>query len=215
MRFHTEKEALRASGIDDDDQIALYMDRLFGLYREFENEEKPSGYFISIAFRLFSWLWKDRRNRYQPKGEFRLHRVIDAQVNKADQAVGNCLGLTLLYNCLLDRASVSAGAFFMENAFDKGPHVLTFIKKDDRIIDVENIFPNGFDYKGHLDNSARIEWGGKELVADIYNSRGNDLFEERAFHEALIQYEKAVKLNPHYEKARLNKAIVLQKLSGH
>ncbi len=213
MQFNTEKEALRASGIEDEESIALYMDRLHGLCKDFESCKTPSRDILSIAARLFKWLWKEKINRYQPKGEYRLNKVIDAQINKADKTVGNCLGLTLLYQCMLDRAEVSAGTLYLKNAFDIGPHVLTVIKKDDRTIDVENIFPNGFDYKGHLENRTRTEWGGQELVADIYNSRGNELFERGACHDALIQYEKSIELNPQYETAHLNKAIVLQKLS--
>ena len=110
-------------------------------------------------------------------------------------------------------AGVSAGAVYLENAFNRGPHVLTVIKEKDRIVHVEHIFQDGFDYKGHLTNRDRTEWGERELLADIYNSRGNGLFEKEAFPEALIQYEKAIELNPRYENARLNKAIVKQKLS--
>jgi tetratricopeptide (TPR) repeat protein len=213
MQFNTEKEALRASDVEDDDSLALYMDKLHSLSLKFEKQRTSSKNFISIAAQLFNWLWKERRNRYQPKGEYRLNKVIDAQINKADKAVGNCLGLTLLYQCLLDRAGVSAEALYLENAIDIGPHVLTVIKTNDKIIDVENIFPNGFDYKGHMDSRGRTEWRGQDLVADIYNSRGNELFERGAFHESLIQYEKAVELNPQYENARINKAIVLEQLS--
>ncbi len=213
MHFNMEKEALRASDLEDEEHIELYRGKLHSLFLKFKTERKPSGDLLSTASLLFDWLWKGRRNRYQPKGEYRLHKVIDAQINKADKPVGNCLGLTILYNCLMERAGVTARTIFMENAFDMGPHVLTVIKKDNRIIAVENIFKSGFDYKGHPDSLTGTKWGDQELVADIYNSRGNEFFEKDAFHEALIQYKKAVVLNPQYETACLNKAIVLQKLS--
>ena len=100
----------------------------------------------------------------------------------------------------------------MENAFGIGPHVLTMIRTEGLLIDVENILPDGFDFKGHLANPSRIRWGNKELVADIYHSLGNEFFEKEKFVEALENYDQAIQLNPQYEKARLNRAIVHDKI---
>ena len=105
-----------------------------------------------------------------------------------------------------------AEALYLENAFGMGPHVLTVLKTEDSIIDIENIFPDGFDYKGHLDNPSRTRWGDKELVADIYHSLGNELFSKGELIKALENYDRAIHLNPRYEKARLNKAILLDKM---
>ena len=101
----------------------------------------------------------------------------------------------------------------MENAFGIGPHVLTLVKTEGFLIDVENILPDGFDFKGHLANPSRIRWGDRELVADIYHSLGNEFFKKGRFIEALNHYDRAIQLNPQYEKAQLNKAIVLEKIN--
>lgn len=58
-------------------------------------------------------------------------------------------------------------------------------------------------------------WGDREVVADIYHSVGNELFEKDELTKALINYDKAINLNPRYEKAQLNKAILIDKLSGN
>jgi tetratricopeptide (TPR) repeat protein len=137
--------------------------------------------------------------------------VVDAQLSGEDRAVGNCLGLTLLYNCLLKRIGIDAEALYVENAFGIGPHVLTMISTEGLLIDVENILPDGFDFKGHLANPSRIRWGNKELVADIYHSLGNEFFEKGKFVGALENYDRAIELNPQYERARLNGVIVLNK----
>ena len=49
------------------------------------------------------------------------------------------------------------------------------------------------------------------MVADIYLSMGNEFFKKDEFIEALKNYNMAIHLNPQYEKARLNKAILLDK----
>lgn len=102
----------------------------------------------------------------------------------------------------------------MENAFGIGSHVLTLVKTEGFLIDVENILPDGFDFKGHLANPSRIRWGDRELVADIYHSLGNEFFKKGRFIEALNNYDRAIKLNPQYEKAHLNKAILLNRMGG-
>jgi tetratricopeptide (TPR) repeat protein len=161
---------------------------------------------------LFRWLWAGRPNRYQSHGNFKLKDVIDAQLSRGDRAVGNCLGLTLLYHCLLRRTGVRADGLYLENGFGKGPHVLTILDTGATSIDVENIFQNGFDYKGHLSDPSRTRWGDRELVSDIYHSLANELLEKGRFALALKNYEKAIALNPQYEKARLNRVILLDRM---
>lgn len=128
------------------------------------------------------------------------------------QAVGNCLGLTLLYNCLLRKMGIQAKALFIEYAFNIGPHVLTLLPTEERDIEIENILPEGFDYRGHLDNPEKTRWGDRELVADIYLSAGNEFFEKREWSKALESYEVAIHLYSAYERAHLNKVILLDKV---
>jgi tetratricopeptide (TPR) repeat protein len=161
---------------------------------------------------LFKWLWIGRPGRYKSHGNYKLSDVIDAQLSKGNNAVGNCLGLTLLYNCLLRRAGAKVEALYLENGFGKGPHVLTILDAGASSVDIENIFPDGFDYKDHLNDPSRTRWGDRELVADIYQSVANELFEKREWVQALKNYEAAVELNPQYEKARLNRAILLDRM---
>ena len=161
---------------------------------------------------LFRWLWAGRPNRYQSHGNYKLKDVIDAQLSKEDRAVGNCLGLTLLYNCLLRRMGVEADALYLENGFGERPHVLTILDAGETSIDIENIFQDGFDYKGHLNAPSRTRWGGRELVADICHSLANELFEKGEFVLALKNYDKAITLHPQYEKAHLNRAILRDRM---
>lgn len=212
MLFNLEKESLLASGLKDHRRLLEYRGKLDQLAQQFIGQMKGSHEPVEEARALFDWLWERKPGRYKPQGYFRLNDVIEAELSKETRTVGNCLGLTLLYQCLLKKMGIHADALHLENAFEMGPHVLTVLQTDASTIDVENIRPDGFDYKGHLNNPSRTKWEDKELVADIYLSLGNECFEKGEFAKALSNYERAIRLNPQYEKAYLNKAIVMDKL---
>lgn len=211
-KFNLEKEALLASGIKGNNRLAVYGKKLDYLHQQFIHQILPPPHPAGKARDLFHWLWEEKPTRYAPHSHFRLSDVIDTQISKGNQPVGNCLGLTLLYNCLLRRMGIRADALYLENAFGIGPHVLTLLQAEESTIDIENILPDGFDYKGHLHNPSRTRWGDKELVADIYHSLGNKCFEKGELPEALNNYDRALHLSPRYEKARLNKTILLDKM---
>ena len=210
--FNMERESLLASGVRDDERIDQCIEKLKDLYRQFIDSFPLASDPPARAEALFKWLWLEKPFRYKPHGHFRLNVVIDAQLSKDSQTVGNCLGLTLLYNCLLKHVGIHAEALYLENGFGIGPHVLTLLKTEESFIDIENVLPDGFNYKGHLDDPSRERWGDKDLVADIYHSLGNELFSKGELIKALESYEWALHLNPRYEKARLNRAIVLDKI---
>ena len=214
MEFDLERQALIASDLRDENRITEYLGKLSSLSKQFIAQEKLPSSVLTRARGLFDWLWKERPTRYRHQGNFRLNQVIDAQINGSTPVVGNCLGLTLLYNCLLRRIGIKAEAIYLENAFDLGPHVLTSLTTDDSCIDIENILPGGFDYIGHKKEPSRILWGDRELVADIYHSLGNELFERGEFSKALRNYNTALELNPQYERARLNKIILLDRINA-
>lgn len=211
MNFDFTKEALIASGAHWK-AIPLYMKKLDLLHKMFIGETGEITDPLSRAKALFEWLWEKKPFRYRSHGSYRLNEVIDAQMNEGPGPVGNCLGLTVLYNSLLKESGISPLALYLENAFGIGPHVLTIIEIDGLFIDVENILPHGFNYMGHLHDQTRKIWGEMELVADIYNSAGNEYFEKDDLQSALMAYNRAIELNPLYEKAIINRAILLEKI---
>ncbi len=210
--FNLEKEALLASGIIEKDRLNDYVDKIDYLQKQFIHEIKPTSDPAMRARALFTWLWIEKPKRYKYNGNFLLNNVIDAHLNKDSQSVGNCLGLTVFYNCLLKRMGIEADALYLENAFGIGPHVLTLIQTKNLSIYIENILPEGFDYKGHLSNPSRMRWGDRELVADIYHSLGNEYFEKGELIEALKNYEISIHLNPHHERTHLDKTILLDRM---
>jgi len=208
MRFDLKKQALIASGLKGENRLAAYAEKLEFLIQKCLPHNYDSFSIKAQAKILFDGLWQHKPDRYRPNGNYRLDEVIDAQLKDGNHAVGNCLGLTVLYNCLLEIIGIQSEALHLKNAFGMGPHVLTLLRTDDDPIQIENILSRGFDYKGHLHDPSAERWGPKELVADIYHSRGNELFKRSQFSRALKNYDMALKLNPHYESARLNKAIL-------
>ena len=203
--------ALIASGLQTE-EIASYLVKLDSLYEQIEAEISVSENNIEKTKALFQWLWQTKPKRYKSKGNFRLTKVIDAQLNEKCQNVGNCLGLTLLYNILAQRLGLDVKAVHLEEAFGRAPHVFSTLHTRERSLDIENIFPYGFDYKGHLSVRQRKEWGNRELVADLYVSTGNSLSELDRWHKAVEAYDKAIKLNPEYTRAYLGKGIALCQL---
>lgn len=207
MAFNFFEEALRASGANTE-ELELYARKL----RLLEEGLPRRGNSARVRGEaLFQGLWEKRHHRYNPGGNFRLTDVIDCQLDPTAESVGNCLGLTLLFNGLAQRLGLKVAALYMEEAFDRGPHVLSLIYTEDGPLQVENILPGGFDYKSHKNQSQTI-WGDKELVADIYNSRGTECFLKGNLEEALACYKKALHFNEGYLKARLNLGVTLVQL---
>ena len=205
-----EIEAFYASGVEDQN-LESYSHLLNGLKRELIDQVTLSEDPIISAKLVFNWLWYKKPKRYEKKGHFKLNEVIERQLSEKNQHVGNCLGLTLLYNCLLRKIDINVEALHLEHAFGIGPHVLSVFVVGQTEIHIENILENGFDYKGHHNKSMITKWGDRELVADIYHSRGNEYFQNEAYDNALKCYNQAIYLNPQYEKAQLNKVILMDK----
>lgn len=205
------KAALTASGLTPR-ELRDYLAKIDLLCQSIRAEAPPGGSDAQKAEALFDWLWQTKPQRYEYRGPFQLREVLDAQLSPTLGKVGNCLGLTLLYNVLAQRLGLRVGAGHLEEAFGRGPHVFSMLYTEGGIIDIENIFPHGFDYPGHRDNPLREEWGHRELVADLYHSRGNHFFEGGDLEKAIESYSKAIKMNPRYTKAYLNKGLALCEL---
>jgi len=200
--------ALIASGVKKQEDLDSYLAKLYTLYQQMA-PEIPAESELTKARSLFDWLWREKPDRCERRGSYRLTEVLDAQLDPKIQKVGNCLGLTVLYNALAQCLGLKVNAVYVEDAFGQGPHVFSIIHTSQGAIDIEQIMPNGFDFKGHLHNPKREEWSYTELIADIYHSTGNKFFEQGNHEEAVQNYSKAIRLNPKYTKAYLNRALAL------
>ncbi len=220
--------ALLASGVKTGQEFNRYLakvDRLCQRIADTLCELLGKGSDWEKAKGIFDWLWRAKPHRYEYGGSFRLTQVLDAQLGEKgrgveggeSEKVGNCLGLTILYNVLAQRFGLMVGAAHLEDAFGLGPHLFTVLYTGGRTIDIENIFPDGFDYRGHRvtlqrgvgGESKREEWGSRELIADIYHSVANEFFALGKWERAIENYDKAITLHPKYTRAYLNKGIAL------
>ena len=198
--------ALLASGVNTEHEFNRYLAKIDQLCQRITLAEKGDD--VQRAKEIFDWLWMVKPHRHEYRGNFRLTDTLEAQLGERER-VGNCLGLTILYNVLAQRFGLQVKAVHLEDAFGIGPHVFSVLYVGAHSIDIETIFPNGFDYQGHLGEPQREEWGDRELIADIYHSAANDLFEQDKWESAIENYDKAIRLNPKYTKAYLNKGIAL------
>jgi tetratricopeptide (TPR) repeat protein len=200
--------ALIASGAKNSKDLDSYLAKINALHQQLKAEIPARGEFQK-ARALFDWLWTKKPDRYQYQGNSRLTDILDALLSPKIEKVGTCLGLTVLYHVLAQRLGLKVKAVHVEDAFGQGPHVFSVLYTGQGTIDIEHILPNGFDFKGHLHNPGRTEWGDAELIADIYHSTGNKFFEQGSHEEAVQNYGKAIRLNPKYTKAYLNRALAL------
>ena len=203
--------ALVASGVRDQRELNDYLAKIDILCQLINAIPTADGN-LQKAKALFDWLWKTKPNRYEYQGIFRLPEVVNAQLDPNAEKVGNCLGLTILYNVLAQRLGIEVRAVYLEEAFGRGSHVFSTLNINQATVDIENIFPHGFDFKGHLDNPQRTRWVDAQLIADIYHSTANELFERGNHEEAIQNYGKTIRLNPKYTKAHLNRGLALAML---
>ena len=204
--------SLIASGVEREG-LRVYLGKIAYLVQLISRDIPLGLAEVERARAIFDWLWRSKPNRYKSGGNFTLTEVIDAQLGEGEW-VGNCLGLTTLYNSLAQRLGIEAVVIHLENAFGRGPHVLSRLHTDKGSVEIENILPQGFDYRGHLSNSEREEWGRHELVADIYFSKGNTLLFGGRPWDAIDDYDKALHLNPGYINVYVNKGIAISQIHG-
>ncbi len=200
--------ALIASGVRNRGELDAYLDMIEVLCQGIE-PELPSGDYIERAKALFDWLWESKPHRYEFRGNFRLTHVLESQLDPGAKRVGNCLGLTLLYNVLAGRFGLSTRSVYLDEAHGGESHVFSILYIDGSTIDIDNIYPIGFDYREHLGDPLRVTWDDAGLIADIYHSTGWALHEDDRLNDAIQSYSKAIRLNPEYEKAYLNRGIAL------
>jgi len=200
--------AFIASGVKNQRDLENYLTKIDTLNEQLKRRI-PTRAELQKARALFTCLWAKKPDRYQYQGIFRLMDVVDAQLDPSVERVGNCLGLTVLYNALAQKYGLEMKAIYLEEAHGRRSHVFSTFVRGNVTIDIDNIFPNGFDSKDHLDNPERVLWGNSELIADIYHSIGWALHEQGKLDNAIMNYSKAIRLNPKYAKAYLNRGIAL------
>lgn len=121
--FSLTQAAFIVSGVDSSQMLGVYMRKFYSIVAHLRGDVK--GYDEVKARTIFDWLWKTKPRRYQLGGNFKLTQVVDAQLGETEK-VGNCLGLTLLYNSLAQEFGLSMKATYLDN-FLGYPHVFSIL----------------------------------------------------------------------------------------
>ena len=205
-RLDLAQGAFVASGVDNRREMDMYLAKVEALCQQIRGEVPRAGW-RETAQAIFDWLWRTKPQRYQFRGNYRLTDVLNAQLDPMAATVGNCLGLTVLYNLVARGFGLPVKAVYVDEAFGAQSHVLSIVELEGTEIDVDNIFPGGFDFQDHLGDPQRVLWGDAELISDIYHSVGWERHEQHDLGGAIESYSKAICLNPGYVKAHLNRGI--------
>ena len=161
-----EEAALTASGV----KAQLEREHYLSLFRKVVSQitpQMPQEDEVSRAQFLFNWLWKTKPKRYLPGGYFVLNEVLKAQLRQGAGPVGNCLGLTVLYNSLARQFGLNVVTIHLEKAFHGVPHVFSSLLTGDKQVDIEHVSPEGFNSSAHRETTERKVWGDNQLQADI------------------------------------------------
>jgi len=186
LTMHLPKAGFIASGVDFD-QLETYMKRFTQITTHLDDLVTGDDQ-LDDARAIFDWSWKSKPHRYERGGSFKLTQVIDAQLGESDN-VGNCLGLTTLYNSITQAFHIPMTAAYIDD-FQGYPHVFSILYSGTEPIPIENIYSEGFDFDVHRHDARIAVWKNLNLIADIYNSRANeeDNEEHRLKRDLLLSY---------------------------
>ncbi len=130
---------LIASGIEDKQVGKEYLEKFKAIYKSYQDFERSryNGRISPLekARSLFDFL--SDKIKFE-KDKFLFYEVIDARYSSSISC-GNCLGLTCLYNALVEEEGIPTGII------KKREHVLTRINTNGREYYLENTNRNGFD----------------------------------------------------------------------
>lgn len=200
-----ERVLLVLSGLETDEEIRSYQDKIDDIFGRFLNKcgsngfsvrSKPPAYLHrTIAHRIFEYLWNSKPKRF---GEyFLLTDVVDAQLDPdLNRLVGTCVGLTSLYSVLALRAGLNLSLLADLD------HLLSRLRVGEQAIDIDHTDPQGFDCRT---GEGFREFPLPALIANVLNSRG--LRNERSgnFADAKADYRKAIMVNPEYANGYNNR----------
>ena len=192
--------ALVAGGVDRDDVLRQYEDRLDAVVRQWHKESRPTGSPRRQAEAVFDLLHrKILRTGYHVDGT-----DLPAAI---DHGRFNCVSASVLFNWLAKEAGLTV------HGLELPGHVMSRVRWDDESLDVETTCPGWFrliddpqrqaelvekttGQAASADRSHGRELSAVQMVALIYYNRAVDLLVAKRFEEATIDNAKAVTLDP-------------------
>jgi len=176
-----------ASGIRDERELASYMQKFEGLCSTISEDPKvkSASNKVEKAKAIFDWLWESKPDRYNSCNK--LTDALDNQLSKEKKSVGDCGGLTSLYNSICQRFGISV------LSVHAAEHIYSVLTMDDgNLLVIENTnkdgFGNGSD-RGLIQNNKQFVQAFLDNLSHRYQSENDN---ERAF----IQDKLALKIDP-------------------
>lgn len=208
-RFDLATAGFIASGIREKEELDSYLNRFEGLVSSIFSDIRESfsrfEYSTSFSYSdaqvrnakinafkaeaVFNWLWNSKPKRSKkPKSGNRaviLTDVLDNQLSDKEE-VGDCMGLTSLYNSICQRLGIDVKAVWTTG------HIYSVIENDRSLIPIENTLEEGFNEgcrKGVIiDNS--------QLIQRFLIRQASDYKKAENYREAYLLEEIALRINP-------------------
>ncbi|MBT4824674.1 hypothetical protein HN695_08100 [Candidatus Woesearchaeota archaeon] len=199
-RGSLEHALLVASGLETQLQMSAYKSKIGNMHSAFKNfltKRTPAVLNeLEIAFSLHEFLWMNNPDRYNSNTS--LTDVVDAEL--AGQKSGNCIGLTSLYAVLLERSHIRSEIVLAKD------HVLTRLRRNRRIVNVENTSGNGFASSAYAgDKSFSLIY----LAAIAFNAKAKQ-FEAKTYDKKALDYHSAaLNIWPEFKIALLDRVSLL------
>lgn len=211
-----EHALLIASGCETEEKVAEYRRKIDELDRQFKAYDNKSPLEkieaealtsrglseIMKAWALSNYLWEGWQENRFTSDRFRLTDAADAQlVGDKINGVGNCRGLTALYSVLGIRNNLNL------SVFTNGGHTMSLLNADGKKV---AIWTTGLGIR--YDPEKYEGFKSRELihlVAQMYLSRAR---EKRCEPDAIIEYNKAIEIDPDYDFAYFERALAKERL---
>ena len=207
------EDALLSISCSEKEEIENYKEKIGAINNDFDNWARKNSKKYEIANKedekeviksLFDYFWDSKLLRYNK--DFLLSQVIDNQLSRnAYQEVGNCLGLTALYSVVCIR---------------KGIRDLKILESNDHILNcygnifIENTLDSGFNADNKKYNGFQ-NYDLTQLIASSYINNGIEKGKTKKFEEAIMYFDKAIRLNPNNSRAYNNRGIAKSELKKY
>lgn len=209
IRVPLERALLIASGLETENQIAKYMQKLDQIQEGFEHYKERVGikkgtHKIKVAEALNKYFWGGRLEIYD-KETFCLNKIIDRQLAPINilGPIGNCLGLSALYGVIGPRVGLDFSILVSQD------HVKVRLKAGKKIKDIEPT--HRWHFKEEYKEGFK-EYPLETLIAGIYSSNGIIKKSSGDCKGAIKEFDKAIKINPEVEIFYKNRAIAKMRL---
>ncbi len=184
-KFDLAATGFIASGIRNRDELESYLVKFGELVAIIGSDEKVNNAKTDVdkAEAVFNWLWVSKPNRYNSAP--RLTEALDNQLSDSEE-VGDCMGLTLLYNSVCQRLGIDMNAVWTIR------HIYSAMDVGEEINPIENTSRDGF---GNGSGIGKVI-GNQQFIQRFLIRLAYDYKEAERYKDAFSLDEIALRINP-------------------